>query len=233
VLELRELVKRYAVGTEPVSAVDGVSLSIAAGELVALYGPSGSGKTTLLMMTAGVLRPDSGSVLVAGREISALSAGEAARYRMQELGFVRQSMALIPAASALDNAALKLLGASVSVRAARRRVEPILMRLGLEERLQHRGDQLSMGERQRVMIARALSTDPKLILADEPTGSLDTERGREVLALLSGLCHERGIAVLLATHDPEAAAYAERVHTLRDGRLTDERPAGLTPASPP
>ena len=225
-LELRELVKRYAVGeADPVSAVDGVSLSISAGELVALYGPSGSGKTTLLMMAAAILAPDSGAVFVGGREVSALSTRAAARYRMQELGFVRQSLDLLPAASALDNAALKLLGNAVGVREARRRVEPLLVRLGLEERLAHRAEQLSMGERQRVMIARALSTDPKLVLADEPTGSLDTERGREVLALLSELCRERGIAVLLVSHDPEAAAYADRIHTLRDGQLTDERPA--------
>ncbi len=231
-LELRELVKRYAVGdAAPVNAVDGVSLSIAAGELVALYGPSGSGKTTLLMMTAAVLRPDSGSVLVSGREVSGLSAREAARYRMQDLGFVRQSLELLPGASALDNAALKLMGEFVGVREARRRVEPLLVRLGLEGRIDHRAEQLSMGERQRVMIARALSNDPKLVLADEPTGSLDTERGREVLALLSELCRERGIAVLLVTHDPEAASYADRVHTLRDGRLTDERPDRLAPAS--
>ena len=232
-LELRELVKRYAVGTGSVNAVDGVSLSISAGELVALYGPSGSGKTTLLMMIAAILPPDSGAVFVAGREVSALSANEAALYRMEDLGFVRQSLDLLPAASALDNAALKLLGASVGVRAARRRVEPLMVRLGLEERLGHRADELSMGERQRVMIARALSSDPKLVLADEPTGSLDTERGREVLALLSELCRERGIAVLLVTHDPEAAGYADRVHTLRDGRLTGERPAGLASASVP
>jgi putative ABC transport system ATP-binding protein len=224
VLELRELVKRYTVGeAEPVNAVDGVSLSIAAGELVALYGPSGSGKTTLLMMAAAVLRPDSGSVFVGGREVSALSARDAAHYRMQELGFVRQSLDLIPGATALDNAVLKLLGKPAGVREARRRVEPLLRQLGLGDRLTHRAEQLSMGERQRVMIARALSTDPKLVLADEPTGSLDTERGCEVLALLSGLCRERGIAVLLVTHDPEATAYADRVHTLRDGRLSDGR----------
>jgi putative ABC transport system ATP-binding protein len=233
VLELRELVKRYAVGeAEPVNAVDGVSLSISVGELVALYGPSGSGKTTLMMMAAAVLRPDSGSVFVGGREVSALSARDAARYRMQELGFIRQSLDLIPGATALDNAALKLLGRSAGLREARRRVEPLLTRLGLGERLGHRAEQLSMGERQRVMIARALSNDPKLVLADEPTGSLDTERGCEVLALLSGLCRERGIAVLLVTHDPEAAAYADRVHTLRDGRLTDGRgSASLASAS--
>jgi putative ABC transport system ATP-binding protein len=223
VLELRELVKRYSVGdAEPVSAVDGVSLTIARGELVALYGPSGSGKSTLLMLAAAVLKPDSGAVLVDGRDVSALREREAAGYRMHDLGFIRQSLDLIPGASALDNAAVKLLGKPMSVREARRRVEPLLVRLGLGERLYHRAEQLSMGERQRVMIARALSNEPKLILADEPTGSLDTERGREVLALLSELARERRIAVLLVTHDPEAAAYADRVQTLRDGQLTAE-----------
>jgi len=225
VLELRDLVKRYQVGdAEPVSAVDGVSLSIAPGELVALYGPSGSGKTTLLMLAAAVLRPDGGAVVVDGREVSALGARERASYRMHELGFIRQSLDLIPGASALDNAAVKLLGRHTTVRDARRRVEPLLVRLGLEERLAHRAEQLSMGERQRVMIARALSSDPRVVLADEPTGSLDTERGNEVLALLSELCRTREIAVLLVTHDPEAAAYADRVRCLRDGRLTDVQP---------
>jgi putative ABC transport system ATP-binding protein len=231
VLELRELVKRYAVGeAETVNAVDGVSLSISAGQVVALYGPSGSGKTTLLMMAAAVLHPDGGAVFVGGREVSALSARESARYRMEELGFIRQSLDLIPSATALDNAALKLLGKPAGLREARRRVEPLLDRLGLGDRLTHRAEQLSMGERQRVMIARALSTDPKVVLADEPTGSLDTERGGEVLALLSGLCHERGIAMLLVTHDPQAAAHADRVRTLRDGRLTDGRAATSLPS---
>lgn len=227
-LELRELVKHYPVDeAEPVRAVDGVSLSIAAGQLVALYGPSGSGKSTLLMMAAAVLSPDSGSVLVDGRDVSRLAPRDAARYRMQELGFIRQSLDLMPGVSVLDNAALKLLGKPSTVRNSRRKVEPLLTRLGLGERLHHHTEQLSMGERQRVMIARALSTDPKLVLADEPTGSLDSERGAEVLALLSELCRERAIAVLLVTHDPEAAAYADRVLTLRDGRLTDGKPSPL------
>jgi putative ABC transport system ATP-binding protein len=232
VLEARELVKRYAVDdAESVSALDRVSLSIAAGEFVALYGPSGSGKTTLLMIVAAVMRPDSGAVLVAGREVSTLSAREAAAYRMRELGFVRQSLDLMPGVSALDNAALKLLGKSTSVREAQRRVAPLLERLGLGERLKHRTEQLSMGERQRVMIARALSTEPKLVLADEPTGSLDTDRGREVLALLSEMCKERGVAVLLVTHDPQAAVFADRVHALRDGRLVDHAPSPVLPMS--
>jgi putative ABC transport system ATP-binding protein len=229
VLETRELVKRYAVDdAESVSALDRVSFSIARGEFVALYGPSGSGKTTLLMIVAAIMRPDSGGVLVAGREVSALSAREAAAYRMGELGFIRQSLDLMPGVSALDNAALKLLGKGTR-REAQRGVAPLLERLGLGERLKHRTEQLSMGERQRVMIARALSTEPKLVLADEPTGSLDTERGHEVLALLSELCRERGVAVLLVTHDPQGAAFADRVHALCDGRLVDHAPDPVLP----
>jgi putative ABC transport system ATP-binding protein len=227
-LELRELVKHYpVVSGDPVRAVDGVSFSVAAGELVALYGPSGSGKTTLLMLIAALLRPDGGAVLVDGREVSTLSDADAARYRLRELGFVRQSLNLIPGASAIDNAALKLMGTDVGSRAARRQVRPLLERLGLAERAMHRSEQLSMGERQRVMIARALSTDPKLVLADEPTGSLDTQRSREVLGLLVEICRERDVAVVLVTHDPLAASYADRVHALRDGRLVDHEPDGV------
>ncbi len=224
-LELCALVKLYPVGDgDPVRAVDGVSLTVAAGELVALYGPSGSGKTTLLMMAAALMAPDSGAVLVDGREISSLSATQSARYRLHELGYVRQSLELIPGASALENAALKLLGAGATPREATRGVTPLLERLGLAERLEHRSEHLSMGERQRVMIARALSTGPKLVLADEPTGSLDSERGREVLELLGDVCREREVAVLLVTHDPQAAGYADHVHSLRDGRLEDVQP---------
>jgi putative ABC transport system ATP-binding protein len=225
VLELRELVKHFPVVTgDPVRAVDGVSLSVGSGEFVALYGPSGSGKTTLLMLIAALLHPDAGVVLLDGREISQLSDREAAGYRLNELGFIRQSLNLIPGASALDNAALKLMGTDIGARQARRQIAPLLNRLGLEERATHRAEQLSMGERQRVMIARALSTDPKLVLADEPTGSLDTERGRQVLGLLAETCGERGVAVVLVTHDPQAAAFADRVYALRDGRLVDYQP---------
>jgi putative ABC transport system ATP-binding protein len=224
-LELRELVKHYRLGEEePVRAVDGVTMSVAAGELVALYGPSGSGKTTLLMLIAALLEPDSGQIVLDGREISALSQQGGARYRLRELGYVRQSLNLVPGVSALDNAALKLLGTDLSPRDAHRRVIPLLERFGLGKRLRHHPDQLSMGERQRVMIARALSTEPKLVLADEPTGSLDSRRSREVLELLVGICREREIAVVLVTHDPQAAAYADGVRALHDGRLVDYEP---------
>jgi putative ABC transport system ATP-binding protein len=219
-LELRELVKHYpAVGGESVRAVDGVSLEVNAGEMVALYGPSGSGKTTLLLMIATLLAPTSGAVLIGGRDVSSLSEREASAFRLTELGFIRQSFDLLPGVSTIDNALLKLLKAK-RWRAAQREVTPLLERLGLGERLHHRAETLSMGERQRVMIARALSTRPSLLLADEPTGSLDTQRGREVLELLRGLCHEQGVAVVLVSHDPMASRYADRVYSLRDGRLS-------------
>jgi len=219
VLELRELVKHYRVGEgEPIRAVDGVSLQVGRGELVALYGPSGSGKSTLLMLVAALLRPDGGAVLLEGREVSAYSEERAAAYRLRELGLIAQNPELLPGARVIENAALKLWMSDR--RGAETRVRPLLERLGLGERLKHRCEQLSMGERQRLAIALALSMKPRLVLADEPTGSLDSGRGREVLELLGEVCRERGVAVLLATHDPRAAAFADRVFELRDGRLS-------------
>lgn len=231
-LELRELAKHYRlVGGENVRAVDGVSLTVTPGELLALYGPSGSGKTTLLLIIAALLEPTRGSVLVDGRDIASLSEREASQYRMSQLGFIRQSFDLLPGVSTLDNAVLKLLK-SVRWREAHARVTPLLERLGLDGRLAQSAETLSMGERQRVMIARALSTEPSLLLADEPTGSLDTQRSREVLGLLRELAHERGVAIVLVSHDPLAAGYADRVLALRDGRLVDYRPDGaLVPDS--
>src|ERR1700691_3840560 len=220
-LELRDLVKHYpTIGGEPVRAVDGVSLQVAAGEMVALYGPSGSGKTTLLLMVATLLEPTSGAVLIGGRDVSSLSEREASHFRLSELGFIRQNFDLLPGVTAIDNAILKLLK-RLRWREAQREIEPLLERLGLGQRLRHRAETLSMGERQRVMIARALSTEPRLLLADEPTGSLDTQRGREVLELLRELCHERGVAVVLVSHDPMAARHSDRVVVLRDGRVGD------------
>jgi putative ABC transport system ATP-binding protein len=223
-LELRELVKHYRLGDddEPVRAVDGVSMTIAPGEFVALYGPSGSGKTTLLELIAGLKEPDGGSVLVNGRDIFQMSVKEGHAYRLNQLGIIGQPRNLIPGAKAVQNASLKLL--LKSVRKAEPRIEPLLAQLGLGQRLRHRTEQLSMGERQRVLIALALSLDPELVVADEPTGNLDTHRTREVLELLRILCHERQMALLLATHDPQVAHYADRVHELCDGRLAEYTP---------
>jgi putative ABC transport system ATP-binding protein len=233
-LELRELAKHYElVGGEAVRAVDGVSLTVPAGEMLALYGPSGSGKTTLLLMVAALLEPTRGAVIVDGRDVSQLSEREASQYRLSQIGFVRQNFDLLPGVSTLDNAVLKLLK-NVPWREAQARITPLLERLGLEKRLQQRSETLSMGERQRVMIARALSTEPRLLLADEPTGSLDTQRSEEVLALLRELCRERGVADVLVSHDPLAAGYADRVLALRDGQLVDYRPGrGPSPSGGP
>jgi len=226
-LELRKLVKYYSGGAEVVKAIDEVSLTAAPGELVALYGPSGSGKTTLLLLAAGLLAPDQGSVWFEGRDVTRLHAGDGALYRRREVGFIFQSFHLMAGASALDNAALKLLGDGWTLREARRAARPWLARVGLSEREEHTPAELSMGERQRVAIARALAARPRLLLADEPTGSLDSKRGREVMMLLRDLCHEKGIPGLLVTHDPQARAFVDRVHTLRDGHLHEGLDAEL------
>lgn len=218
-LEFRDVVKEYRTGAEVVRAVNGVSLRIEPGELVALYGPSGSGKSTLLMIAAAVLSPDEGGVYVDGRDVTSLSERDAAAYRMRELGFISQAIDLLEGANAVTNAALKLYGMGMKVGPADRRVATMLEAVGLGKRLKHRPNEMSMGERQRVMIVRALSTEPRVVLADEPTGALDSERTTEVLELLRAVTTERQIATLLVTHDPQAAAYADRLYTLRDGTL--------------
>jgi putative ABC transport system ATP-binding protein len=220
-LELRDVIKRYSSGVETVNAVDGVSLTISSGEFVALYGPSGSGKTTLLMLAAGLTPPDSGSILFDGQDVGALSERESARYRRSDVGFVFQAFHLMPHTSALDNATIKLTGSGYTLREARRQAMPWLERVGLGDRSARTPEQLSMGERQRVAIARALVSEPRLLLADEPTGNLDSKRSREILALMRDVCHERSIPGLLVTHDPDAAKFVDRVHTLRDGHLAD------------
>ncbi len=226
-LELREVVKTYASGDEQVRAADAISLLVEPGELVALYGPSGSGKTTLLLLAAGILRPDSGRVRFGGRDVAAMSEREAADYRLRDVGMVFQSFHLIPGATALDNATVKLLGRHAARRDARRRAQPWLDRVGIGEKAARHPARLSAGERQRVAVARALATEPRLLLADEPTGNLDSESGRRVLALLAEVCHVQGLAVLLATHDPAAVDFADRVLQLRDGRLSEDPVAEL------
>ncbi len=226
-LELCDVAKAYASGDERIHAADGVSLAVEAGELVALYGPSGSGKTTLLLLAAGILRPDAGTVRFGGRDVAAMGEREAAAYRMRDVGIVFQSFHLIPGASALDNATVKLLGRGRTRREARRSAQPWLDRVGIGEKAERHPGRLSAGERQRVAIARALANGPRLLLADEPTGNLDSESGRAVLALLAEACHAQGLAALLATHDPAALDYADRALALRDGRLSDRLPGRL------
>jgi putative ABC transport system ATP-binding protein len=238
-VELREVIKHYRVikredegddASDLVRAVDGVSLKIAPGEFVALYGPSGSGKTTLLELVASMLVPDSGSVLFNGRDVSSLSEGQKALYRRRDVGLIPQSVVL-SAGSALTNVALKLLADGFSMRDGKQVARPWLERVGLAARLHHRPDELSMGERQRVAIARALVGEPGMLLADEPTGSLDSERTRDVLALLRDISHERNIPGLIVTHDRTASAFVDRVYTLRDGRLRVGLQAEVAPAA--
>jgi putative ABC transport system ATP-binding protein len=232
VLELDTVVKHYeGYGGEVIRAVDGVSLAIGPGEILALHGPSGSGKSTLLMLAAALLDADAGTVRFEGQDLAALSAREAADYQRRQIGFVYQSFHLMAGVPAVENAAIKLLADGVALKQARRCASAWLERVGLEARLSHTPDQLSGGERQRVAIARALVNEPRLILADEPTGSLDSKRGAEILALLADLAHEQQAAVLLVTHDAQAAAVADQVCTLRDGKLAVERPTLAAPAS--
>jgi len=222
VLELHNVSKQYRVGAErPIRAVDGVSMKLAAGEVLALYGPSGSGKTTLIELIAGLKSPDEGRIVIDGRDLGNMSRSQASDYRLNDLGIVMQPSSLQPGARAIASASMKLMAGGK--RAAHARVEPLLAELGLGERMHHRTEQLSMGERQRVLIALALSREPKLVLADEPTASLDTENTRQVLGLLREMCATRNMALLLVTHDPEAAAYADRIRELRDGRLHERR----------
>lgn len=226
-LAFREVTKRYVSGDETVTAVDRLRLELQAGELVALFGPSGSGKSTLLKIAAAVLVPDAGAVLVDGCDVTRLGPKAAAAYRLRTLGWIKQEADLIGGASAQDNAALKLLMETRSLRDARRRIAPLLEELGLKARARNRAETLSVGERQRVMIARALSLNPSVILADEPTGSLDKRRSREVLALLRAVTQERRVATLLATHDDHALAFADSAYILEDGALRQATPERL------
>ncbi len=223
ILELESVVKRYNGGGEAVRAVDGVSLSLRAGEMVALQGPSGSGKSTLLMLTAGLLAPDEGTVTYDRRDLAGFSEDEVADHLLHDVGFVHQRFELMPRASVLENAAMKLLLAGTGMREARRRALPWVERVGLGERVGHTPEQLSGGERQRVALARVLAAEPRLILADEPTGNLDSARSEQIVALLHELAHEGHAAVLLVTHDADAARSADRTCQLRDGRIVAEQ----------
>lgn len=216
-----EAIKHYADADEVVRAVDGVSLQVQGGEMVALYGPSGSGKTTLLLLAAGLIAPDHGVVRFNNIDLASLSSEEVVDYQRRDVGFIYQSFHLMSGVPAVENAAIKLLADGASLKEARGVARDWLERVGLGHRLDHVPERLSGGERQRVAIARALVNKPGLILADEPTGSLDTRRGLEVLHLLAEIAREQRTAVLLVTHDSQAAAIADRVYSLRDGMLAE------------
>jgi putative ABC transport system ATP-binding protein len=220
-LELEHARKDYVSPGGVVHAVADVSMSVNGGELVAIFGPSGSGKSTLLLLAAGLLRADAGSVRFEGSDLGALSKREVLTYRRMKLGFVFQGFNLVAGLTAMENVAMPLLLRRINHREAGRRALDALDDVGLRNRAGHTPAMLSGGEQQRVAIARAFVGEPKLILADEPTGNLDTETGDAVLDLLSAIPRRRGAATVLVTHDARVAHYADRVLGMRDGRLTE------------
>ncbi|MGA9315943.1 MAG: ABC transporter ATP-binding protein [Solirubrobacteraceae bacterium] len=231
-LELEGVAKHYQGAEEKVRAVDGVSFRISPGEMLALLGPSGSGKTTLLLLIAALLKPDAGTIRYKGRHIASFSEREASEYLLRDVGFIFQNFRLMPRVSALENAARKLLISGVGVHQSQARALPWLERVGLASRLQHAPEKLSGGERQRVAIARALAPEPGLILADEPTGNLDSARSLEIVELLRSVARERDACVLLVTHDTEVAGIADRRYTLHDGKLIEGDHIGDTGVPP-
>jgi putative ABC transport system ATP-binding protein len=220
--------KRYGAGDAEVHALDGVGFTAAPGEFVAIMGPSGSGKSTLLHIVGALESPTSGSVTIAGRQLASLDDRELTRLRREHIGFVFQFFNLLPSLSALENVMLPALIAREATHEREARARELLVQVGLGGRADHRPSELSGGEQQRVSIARALLLSPELLLADEPTGNLDSRAGSQVLALIRELSRAGGHTVLMVTHDPVAAAVADRVVFLRDGRMAGEVPGGST-----
>jgi putative ABC transport system ATP-binding protein len=222
VIAVRNVQKVFRQGDTEVPALAGVSLEIASGDFVAIVGPSGSGKSTLLHLMGGLDAPTAGDIEIEGTSISRMTDDEITIFRRRRIGFVFQFFNLLPTYSAEENVGLPLVLDRRPAREVRERVGVALERVGLAHRRRHRPDELSGGEMQRVAIARALVIEPALILADEPTGNLDTRTGEQILALIRDANRSRGCTVVLVTHDARAAAYAGRTVTLKDGRLADE-----------
>jgi putative ABC transport system ATP-binding protein len=231
-LELDAVTKTYHLGDVPVQVLHGVSLLVEAGESVAIMGASGSGKSTLMNILGCLDRPSSGSYLLDGRDVSRLNRGDLAEVRNRTIGFVFQNFNLLSRTSALENVELPLIYAGVTTRERSRRAKSALEKVGLADRLDHHPSQLSGGQQQRVAIARALVTSPKLILADEPTGNLDSRTSIEIMALFQEL-GDSGITVVLVTHESDIATYARRVIVLKDGLVQDDHRQEPVRATPP
>lgn len=217
-IALTDIIKTYQMGDTVVAALAGVSLDIRAGEFTAIMGPSGSGKSTLMNILGCLDRPTSGSYLLDGQEVSSLNDDQLALTRNKKIGFVFQNFNLLPRITALDNVALPLVYAGVNAKERKERAAAALTSVGLEKRMDHLPNELSGGQRQRVAIARALVNEPSILMADEPTGALDTKSGDEVMGIFKHL-HAAGRTIILVTHEPDIAAHAKRVIHVRDGLI--------------
>lgn len=221
IISTQEIKKIYVMGSEKVKALNGLSINIHSNEYVALMGPSGSGKSTLMNLLGLLDTPTSGDYTLNGNVVSDMSDSELATLRNKEIGFVFQTFNLLPRLSALDNVALPLVYSGMSKRKRNEKAEAVLETVGLGDRVDHRPNELSGGQRQRVAIARALVNDPSIILADEPTGNLDTKTSIEIMSILEEI-HNRGNTIILVTHEPDIAMHAHRIVRLRDGLLESD-----------
>jgi putative ABC transport system ATP-binding protein len=221
ILSATDISKQYRRGREATTALHQVSLDIYPGELIAIVGPSGSGKTTLSHIIGGLITPDTGKVVFDGKVLTKKSDKFISKYRSSYIGFIFQNFSLIPSYTAVENVIAPLIVAGVARNKRRKIAKEYLTVVGLEDRLNQRADTLSGGERQRVGIARALVNHPRIIIADEPTGNLDSVRGNEIMSILEHLSHTRGIAVVMVTHDLALAARADRMIHLKDGKITE------------
>ncbi|RLG41341.1 MAG: ABC transporter ATP-binding protein [Thermoproteota archaeon] len=219
IIETRDLARYYVLGGEVIKAVDGVSLKVYRGEYLSIVGPSGAGKTTLFNLIGGLDRPTRGKVIIDEVDISELDAYELAWLRCRKIGYIFQTFNLIPTLTALENVALPTIFAGVPRDEGMRKAEMLLKSVGLGDRLNHKPSELSAGQQQRVAIARAIVNDPDIILADEPTGNLDFQTGREIIKLLKELNRKRGVTVIAATHDLKMIEVSDRVVFMRDGRI--------------
>jgi putative ABC transport system ATP-binding protein len=224
IIETVDLKKYYHLGDVIVPALQGVNLQVTKGEFIVIMGPSGSGKSTLLNMVGGLDTPTSGKVYVNGQDISKMSDGELTELRAQEIGFIFQFYNLVPVLTALENVELPMMVNEISEKEGRRRAEELLEMVGLDKRMHHRPDELSGGQRQRVSIARALANNPPLVLADEPTGDVDTKTGEEILDLMHDLNKNIDVTFIVITHDPAIAEHCDRLIRLVDGQIATDKP---------
>ncbi len=218
-IQLQNIIKNYPMGKSQLKVLQGVNLSVGKGEMVAIMGPSGSGKTTLLNMIGLLDRPTSGSYILDGKEVSRLSSGELSKVRGQKIGFIFQSFNLLPYLSALGNVEL---GQKYAGKTNLQVAKESLAKVGLADRMKHRPNELSGGEQQRVSVARALAKNPPLILADEPTGNLDSHSSKEIMSILTNLHNEQNITLVMITHDPNVAHYCQRIIHIQDGQIISE-----------